>query len=58
MGEHAVSILGYGEEDGVKYWLARNSWGASWGDNGFFKMIRGVNEGDFERECYAISFQE
>lgn len=40
---HAVVAVGYGTEDGVDYWIVKNSWGADWGDNGFFKIERGVN---------------
>jgi cathepsin B len=43
LGGHAVRILGYGVENGVKYWLCSNSWNSDWGDQGFFKILRGVN---------------
>ncbi len=38
---HAVNVEGYGTEDGKDYWLVRNSWGTSWGDKGYIKMVRG-----------------
>jgi len=43
---HVVVVVGYGVEQktNTKYWIVRNSWGASWGENGYFKIRRGTDE--------------
>jgi len=53
LGGHAVKLLGWGVENGTPYWLVANSWNTDWGDNGFFKIIRGKNECGIEQDGVA-----
>ena len=31
LGRHAIKIIGWGVEDGVKFWICVNSWNEDWG---------------------------
>jgi len=48
VGAHAIEIVGWGEQSNTKYWIVKNSWGTDWGDDGYFKILRGVNECEIE----------
>jgi C1A family cysteine protease len=52
-GGHAVKLLGYGTESGIKYWLLANSWNENWGEKGFFRMRRGSNECGIESTIWC-----
>jgi len=56
LGGHAVEMVGWGVENGLDYWLIKNSWNEQWGDGGFFKIARGTNECGIENDVTGITF--
>jgi cathepsin B len=53
LGGHAIRILGWGVEKNVPYWLVANSWNEDWGDQGYFKILRGNDECGIEDDINA-----
>mmetsp|Transcript_8987 Transcript_8987/g.13508 ORF Transcript_8987/g.13508 Transcript_8987/m.13508 type:complete len:369 (-) Transcript_8987:140-1246(-) len=47
---HGVVLVGYGEENGQKYWLVRNSWSPSYGEQGYIRIARA----DMENELCGL----
>ncbi|CAG9768819.1 unnamed protein product [Ceutorhynchus assimilis] len=59
--DHGVLVVGYGKNTSSQeeYWLLKNSWGTSWGENGYFKLAMSKNNtglcGIAKQSCYPIN---
>ena len=52
---HSTLVVGYGEEEGEKFWIVRNSYGPSWGESGNFRVRRGQNDFGAEGESIGVT---
>jgi cathepsin B len=53
-GGHAIEIVGWGEENGVKFWWIKNTWGTDYGINGYFRFLRGKNMCHIESNVHGF----
>lgn len=52
---HGVLLVGYNDNANPPYWIVKNSWGTSWGENGYIRLAKGSNQCMMKE--YAVSAQ-
>ena len=53
---HAMTIVGWGVQNNLHYWIVKNSWGTGWGEGGYAKMAMGKNLRNINEFLYYATF--
>jgi len=53
--DHGVLVVGYGESEGRKFWKVKNSWGTSWGEEGYIRICRDCNKNGEDGQCGILT---
>lgn len=49
--DHGVLVVGYGSQENLDYYLVKNSWGTTWGDEGYIRLGRGPRYNNGQGQC-------
>lgn len=49
---HALTVVGYNNTNNPPYWIAKNSWGTQWGEDGYIRIEKNVNACGISKQVF------